>query len=386
MALARRSTLTLAARAARQQLLSTFNFDPVRFAERVAAWLIPEGADSDVVVSSRVRLARNVKGYPFVTKLSDERAVELSEQLRPALQALDIDGSMNWVSIADAPVVLRLLLRERHIVSRDLAPIPEERAAAAGRAVVFSDSERVSVMVNEEDHLRVQSMACGFRLEEAWRVASELDRELEARVAYAYEPHYGYLTCCPTNVGTGLRASVMLHLPALALLPTEIEKVFTAATRTGLAIRGLYGEGSRAVGDFYQISNQITLGRSEETLLAELRELVPAVIKFERNVRAELFKAQKDKLLDRVRRSHGLLRTARAMPTDNALAHLSNLRLGALLGVFEDGSTADLARMRVQIQKGHLQVLSQRRMAEELVDATERDRMRAEFLRACFRS
>jgi protein arginine kinase len=229
-------------------------------------------------------------------------------------------------------------------------------------------------------------MACGFRLDEAWQLASELERRIGERIECSYDATYGYLTCCPTNVGTGLRASVMLHLPALALLPTEIEKVFTAAQRTGLAVRGLYGEGSRAVGDFYQLSNQVTLGRSEETLLAELRELVPAVIKFERTVRAELLKEQRDKVLDRVRRSRGMLRTARAMPTDNALAHLSNLRLGCLLGVFDGAEVDDLARMRVQIQKGHLQVLSQRRLADELVDATERDRLRAEFLRGRFRS
>jgi protein arginine kinase len=358
--------------------------DPLRFAERVPSWLIPQGVDSDVVVSCRVRLARNVAGRPFVTKLSDERAAELAGELRPELVRLKLDGEMLWTSIAEAPVVWRLLLRERHLVSRDLAPSSEERPAQPGRAVAFSRSERLSVMINEEDHLRLQSMASGFQLEDAWERAKELDRVLEQAIPYAFADTYGYLTCCPTNVGTGLRASVMLHLPALAMAPSEIEKVFTAASRTGLAVRGLYGEGSRAIGDFYQISNQVTLGRSEEDLIGELHELVPAILKFERSVRAELHRTHKRAIEDRVRRSHGLLRTSRAMPTDGALAHLSNLRLGQVLGIFSEVPLDTLARLRVQIQKAHLQTLLKREVEADLLDPTERDRLRAEFLRKQF--
>jgi protein arginine kinase len=358
--------------------------DPLRFAERVPSWLIPQGVDSDVVVSCRVRLARNVAGRPFVTKLSDERAAELAGELRPELVRLKLDGEMLWTSIAEAPVVWRLLLRERHLVSRDLAPSSEERPAQQGRAVAFSRSERLSVMINEEDHLRLQSMASGFQLEDAWERAKELDRVLEQAIPYAFADTYGYLTCCPTNVGTGLRASVMLHLPALAMAPSEIEKVFTAASRTGLAVRGLYGEGSRAIGDFYQISNQVTLGRSEEDLIGELHELVPAILKFERSVRAELHRTHKRAIEDRVRRSHGLLRTSRAMPTDGALAHLSNLRLGQVLGIFSEVPLDTLARLRVQIQKAHLQTLLKREVEADLLDPTERDRLRAEFLRKQF--
>lgn len=358
--------------------------DPLRFAERVPSWLVPQGPDSDVVVSCRVRLARNVAGRPFVTKLSDERASELANELRPELVRIKIDGEMLWTSMSEAPVLWRLLLRERHLVSRDLAPSSDERPAQAGRAVAFSRSERLSVMINEEDHLRLQSMASGFQLEDAWERARELDRALEAAVPFAYAEAFGYLTCCPTNVGTGLRASVMLHLPALAMAPSEIEKVFTAASRTGLAVRGLYGEGSRAIGDFYQISNQVTLGRNEEDLIAELRELVPAILEFERAVRGELHRSHKRAIEDRVRRSHGLLRTSRAMPTDGALAHLSNLRLGQVLGIFDEVSLDVLARLRVQIQKAHLQTLTQREVDAELLEPTERDRVRAEFLRKQF--
>jgi protein arginine kinase len=250
--------------------------------------------------------------------------------------------------------------------------------------VAFSRAETLSIMVNEEDHLRLQSMASGFGLDAAWERAQACDRALERRVAYAADEQYGYLTCCPTNVGTGLRASVMLHLPALALARTEMEKVFTAATRTGLAVRGLYGEGSRAIGDFYQVSNQVTLGRTEADLIGELQELVPAIVRFERRVRDELVREQRTALLDRVTRSWGLVRSARAMPTDGALAHLSNLRLGAVLGLWSGATVEQLAKVRVQIQKAHLQVLHERQIANELVEPSERDRLRAAYLRKTF--
>ncbi|MBM3989525.1 MAG: ATP--guanido phosphotransferase [Planctomycetes bacterium] len=364
--------------------MSASAFDPVRLAERVASWLVPAGDASDVVISSRVRLARNLDGYPFVPKLSDERARELANKLRPALESFGCAGRMQWIDIAESSDVLRLLLRERHLVSRDLAPSAEERAARIGRAVAFSDDERLSVMVNEEDHLRLQSMEAGFDLEAAFARALALDREIETRLKYATSTQHGYLTACPTNVGTGLRASVMLHLPALALVQSELEKVFTAAARTGLAVRGLYGEGSRAFGDFYQLSNQVTLGRSEESLLAELRELVPAVVAFERSMRAELVKSRRPELSDRAARALGLVRSSRAMSTETALSHLSILRLGQLLGLCSELDLRTLARLRVQIQKAHLQVQSQRAVAKEFVEPTERDRLRAEALRRAF--
>ena len=359
--------------------------DPKRFADRVAPWLTPEGPDSDVVFSCRVRLARNVEGYPFVSKLSGERALELCERLQPDLCALDlgkdVGNEVEWVLLPNADSVLRLLLRERHLVSRDLAPVSKDRPVQPGRAVAFTREETLSIMVNEEDHLRLQTMVGGFDLDRAWERAREVDRQLEQRVSFAHSERYGYLTCCPTNVGTGMRASVMLHLPALGLVRSELEKVFTAAQRTGLAVRGLYGEGSRAVGDFYQISNQVTLGRPEDVLIEELRDLVPAIVRFERDVRRMLLDEQRSALVDRVSRSYGMLRTARAMPTDGALAHLSNLRLGACLGIWKEVPLEDLARMRVQIQKGHLQALSAGQETSSILDASARDRLRAAYLR-----
>jgi protein arginine kinase len=373
--------------------VSVTSLDPRKFAERLPRWLVPQGPDSDVVISCRVRLARNVEGFPFVSKLSDERAVELCQRVQATLCSPELaeaarpadapPGSeeMLWVEVGDATPLVRLLLRERHLVSRDLAPIPEERPSLPGRAVAFSSAETVSVMVNEEDHLRLQAMTPGFELERAWERATAVERVLEQRIQPAFDREVGYLTCCPTNVGTGLRASVMLHLPALGMVRTEIEKVFAAAQRTGLAVRGLYGEGSRAFGDFYQVSNQVTLGRSEEQLVAELAELVPAVVRYERTLRESLMAERRAALVDRVSRSYGLLRTARAMPTDGALAHLSSLRLGLHLGLWKELPAEELARARVQIQKGHVQALSQDPVEAELIDPSERDRLRAASLR-----
>ncbi|MBI5434660.1 MAG: protein arginine kinase [Planctomycetes bacterium] len=355
--------------------------DCTKFAERVAAWLTEHGPEGDVVVSSRVRLARNLAEYPFVTKLAPERAVELCERVREPLNALRVSGPMHWVPIHEAPPVLRLCLRERHLVSRDLAPSAEERAALPGRAVAYSDDETVSVMVNEEDHLRVQAMRPGFDLGTAFQRAQQADRDLEHALPFAVSETYGYLTCCPTNVGTGLRASVMLHLPALSLVRSELEKVFMAVQRTGLALRGLYGEGTKATGDFYQVSNQVTLGRDENQLAAELVDLVASVVRFERRVRESLMKEQRASLADRVSRSLGMLRSARFMTTDNALAHLSNLRLGVYLGLWPAGTSTLVNRLRIQIQRGHLQALNSRDATVELVEPSERDRLRAALLR-----
>lgn len=328
-----------------------------------------------------MRLARNLAEYPFIPRLDPKNAEELCEKLRVALVEARLDGETLWVPMTSATPVLRLMLRERHLISRDLAPSEDGQGAQPGRAVAFGASETISVMVNEEDHVRLQSLAGGFQLDAAWRRAQELDRFLEARVPFAFTAKLGYLTGCPTNVGTGLRASVMMHLPALSMVRSELEKVFAAAQKTGLAVRGMYGEGSRAAGDFYQISNQVTLGRSEAQLVDDLRALVPCIIEFERKVRATLLREQRPALRDRVSRSLGLLRTARAMQTEAALAHVSNLRLGMHLGLITEAPLSILNELGVQVQKGHVQALHQEEPSTALLEASERDRLRASWLR-----
>lgn len=355
--------------------------DARSLASRVGSWLASGGPDSDVVISCRVRLARNVEGEPFMARLDSERALELSDRLRVPLLDARIDGETLWVPMAEANPVLRLLLHERNLISRDLCPVEEQGHALPGRAVAFGQTETVSVMVNEEDHVRLQALAAGFDLDLAWKRAKVLDGYLEGRVSFAHTRELGYLTGCPTNVGTGLRASVMLHLPALGLVRSELEKVFNAAQRTGLAVRGMHGEGSRAAGDLYQISNQITLGRSESRLIDDLRALVPEIVAFERRVRTALLEEQRTPLADRVHRSLGLLQTARAMPTDGALAHLSNLRLGVHLKLFDGVSLDTLNELGIQVQKGHVQALTEASGEDDLLEVSERDKRRAGYLR-----
>jgi protein arginine kinase len=365
--------------------VSYSSFEPRRFAERLGSWLDSRGPESDVVVSCRTRLARNVAGYPFVPKLEPERAEELAKRLRPLLLERRIDGETIWVGMHEATPLVRLLLRERHLATRDLAPSDPASAPAPGRAVAFGMDETVSVMVNEEDHLRLQSISAGHSLMEAWERVRGLDRSLEGQVGFAVSERLGYLTGCPTNVGTGLRASVMLHLPALGMVRPELEKVFAAAQRTGLAVRGMYGEGSRAAGDFYQISNQITLGRSEEQLIADLEALVPAIVGFERRVRDTLLAERRRFLQDRVDRSHNRLGSALSLPTEVALQHLSDLRLGAALGLVDALEPHDLDTLAIQVQRGHVQVLSgDPAPADGLLEPSARDRQRASFLRRRF--
>ncbi|MEM9382462.1 MAG: ATP--guanido phosphotransferase [Planctomycetota bacterium] len=354
--------------------------DSRSLARQTGSWLGSEGPDADVVVSCRVRLARNVDGVPFMTRIEADRAEELSHDLRLALLDARIDGETRWVPMTDASPVLRLLLLERNLISRDLLP-RDAQSTAPGRAVAFGETETVSVMVNEEDHVRLQALAAGFDLDLAWQRAEILDRYLEDRVTFATSSRLGYLTGCPTNVGTGLRASVMLHLPALGMVRTELEKVFSAAQRTGLAVRGMHGEGSRAAGDLYQISNQVTLGRCERDLIDDLRALVPEIVRFERRMRGTLVDEMGSALHDRITQSFGTLRTSRAIPTDVALAHLSYVRLGLHTGLFEGTRLEVLNELGLQVQRGHIQVLQAPGEEEELLDASERDKLRASFLR-----
>lgn len=349
------------------------------FANTVSPWLRDKDSSNDVVVSCRVRLARNLRSFHFSPRLSGEQAVELAHAVRPALEEAALDGETLWVPLEETSLVLRLMLRERHLISRDLAPSDQE--VRPGRALAFGAGEGLSVMVNEEDHLRLQSVSPGFSLDQAHQAALELDRFLERRLPYAFDPQIGYLTGCPTNVGTGLRASVMLHLPALSLVRDELGKVFTAAQRTGLAVRGLYGEGSRAAGDCYQISNQVTLGRDEDSLIDDLRALVPVIVDFERKVRAALLDDQRSALTDRIMQAVGVLRTSRTLATDDALTHLSSLRLGHSLGILKKTPLEVLRELSVQVHKGHLQAMDPKADAEAILDPSERDIRRAQLLR-----
>ncbi|HKX46367.1 MAG TPA: hypothetical protein VJP77_06665, partial [Planctomycetota bacterium] len=356
-----------------------------RFPRAIGAWLSEPGPLGDVVVSCRTRLARNLAAYPFVNRLNDRQAHEIADRLRACFAEHPLEGGdTTWVDLSNSDDVERLLLRERHLVSRDHAPVEAPKPILPGRAVVFSAAETTAAMVNEEDHLRLQGFAAGFDLERAWERVRALDRQVESQVELAASERLGYLTACPTNVGTGLRASVMLHLPSLGLARTELEKVFNAAQRTGLVVRGMYGEGSRAGGDLYQVSNQITLGRSEADLVGDLAALVPCVVEFERRVRATLVEEHGGELRDRVVYSLGFLRTTQPLETGTALMHLSRLRLGVALGWVSEVTQSAVDALFVHVQRGHVQALGDPARHGRLLTEKERDALRARLLRRSF--
>src|SRR5438309_5519537 len=241
-------------------------------------WLRGTGPESDIVISSRVRLARNLAAFPFTNRATAFQKAEIEGLLRDRIAKLELSPKLGYVNVPGLSTLDRQFLVERQLISRELA------AAEGPRGVALGPQETVSLMVNEEDHIRLQVMRSGFALDEAWQQIDRVDDLLEQRVSYAFSDEFGYLTACPTNVGTGMRGSVMLHLPAL-VMTKDIEKVFRALQKINLAVRGLYGEGSRASGDFYQISNQVTLGKSETKILNEIRDVIPRIITYERQAR-----------------------------------------------------------------------------------------------------
>ena len=263
-------------------------------------WLRGDGPESDIVISSRVRLARNVAGFPFVTRASADARNQIVHAVLAAIHSGVRDRTIYDINVETLSALDGQLLTERQLISRELA------RGDGARAVAVSEGERYSVMINEEDHLRIQVLHSGYSLDECWKEATTLDDQIEAGVPFAFHPEFGYLTACPTNVGTGIRVSVMVHLPALRIT-REIQKVHQAAQKINLAVRGLYGEGSQAMGDFYQISNQVTLGKSEQQLIENVQEVVSHIVKWERRVRDLLIRDNKSQLHDQIARAFGTL-------------------------------------------------------------------------------
>jgi protein arginine kinase len=264
----------------------------------------------------------------------------------------------------------RQFLVERQLISRELATVLE-----GPRGVAFDTRESVSIMVNEEDHLRLQVMRSGLALDEAWGEIDRVDDAMESRLTYAFHDQFGYLTACPTNVGTGMRASVMLHLPALGIT-RQIEKVFKALQKINLVVRGLYGEGSRASGDLYQISNQVTLGRSEQRVLTEIREVITMILQYERQARQVLVRERKQAEQDRVARAIGTLGSATMITSEETMELLSAVRLGIHLNLLDDLPPTTVNQLFIHTQAAHLQKI----MGAPL-DGEERNAARAKYLR-----
>lgn len=339
--------------------------------EAVSPWMEAEGPDADIVLSSRVRLARNLKQYPFPIMASDESHREVNEQVDENVngKAYDTLGAFSMFAIDQLQPIEKRVLVEKHMISPNLAQNTHHGS------VLINEKQSVSIMVNEEDHLRIQCLFPAFQLNEALTLASGVDDWIEQKVDYAFDEKRGYLTSCPTNVGTGMRASVMMHLPALALTQ-QMGRMIPAINQLGLVVRGIYGEGSEALGNVFQISNQITLGKSEEDIVEDLRGVTLQLIQQERQARKSLLAAVKIRLEDRVFRSYGILDNSRIIESKEAATCLSDVRLGIDVGLIENVSRNILNELMILTQPGFLQ-----QYAGRSLEADERDRLRAELIR-----
>ena len=338
-------------------------------AAKCGEWLKGVGPESDIVVSSRIRLARNLADYPFISRANDQDRSAIEKSLQQHVISLNRDFGLWYVDVNELDGLDRQFLVERQLISREHAD------SEGARGVAIDTGERISLMINEEDHLRIQVLHSGFDLAKAWERINGIDDLLEAKITYAFDSRLGYLTACPTNVGTGMRVSVMLHLPAL-VITRQIEKVFRSLHKISLAVRGLYGEGSQAMGDFYQISNQITLGKREEELIQQVGDVVPVLIDYERRAREFLMRESLENLHDRVSRAYGILSTAQTISSEETMHLLSSVRMGVELGLLPDLAIGKVNELFIQTQPAHLQKIS----GSEL-DTADRNVARATFLR-----
>ena len=302
--------------------------------DALSEWMKGKGPDSDVVISSRIRLARNLNSNPFPMLATNQQSKEVSDQILDSIRQPEFNhiGALESIHLDELNELEKRVLVEKHLISPNLAN------EARNGAVILSENESVSIMINEEDHLRIQCLYPGFQIKEAWDLANQIDDYFEAKLDYAFDEQRGFLTSCPTNVGTGLRASVMMHLPAL-VLTQQINRILSAISQVGLAVRGLYGEGSEAIGNIFQISNQITLGQSEEEIIDNLYGVAKQIVEHERVAREKLLDESKMKITDRVQRSFGILSHAAIMHSKEAAQRLSDVRLGIDLGIIKDVST-----------------------------------------------
>jgi protein arginine kinase len=316
------------------------------------SWLEASGDHADIVLSTRVRLARNLQGHAFGprARVNDREAV--LKRFRASIPRAESLKGGTLLELPELPARTRRILLERRLVTRDL--LGDADGPARGTAVHLSDDGPVSVMINEEDHLRVQSLVSGLRISEAWRIVDRLDEELGRELPFAYHHEFGFLTSCPTNVGSGLRASVFMHLPGL-VLTKEIGKVLQGLGQVGLTFRGLYGEGSEVVGNFFQVSNQTTLGKTEEDLVDHLDKIVRQVIQYELQARQVLLRDARAVTEDKIWRAYGLLRYARSLSFEELMNLLSGVRLGVSLKLLPGLRVYTLNKMMIFTQPAHLE-------------------------------
>ncbi|MGI6077783.1 MAG: ATP--guanido phosphotransferase [Fastidiosipilaceae bacterium] len=319
------------------------------------SWYLTCGPEQDVILSSRVRLARNVDTYPFTGHLDDQQAVELSQKIRDSIYAAnskmpDLYRDLDLTELTD--VACEALVEQR-LISEELLHSPNKRRKAASR-VVISNDESVSIMIGEEDHIRIQAMTPGLDLQSAYKQAEEIALLVEERLPIAYDELFGFLTACPTNTGTGMRASVMAHLPGLTHYK-QIDQLRRKLDRMGFTVRGAYGEHSKAVGCLYQISNQVTLGLSELDILSDLRSIIDQIIQLERKARQKMQEHSGTKLEDKLYRNLGVLQQARYISGAEALERISDLALAIELGYFTDLDFKTIKKLLAAIGAGTIQ-------------------------------
>lgn len=339
--------------------------------QAISPWMRKDGPDNDIVLSSRIRLARNCAQVSFPISGDQEKLTEIRDFFQSEYEHVSFQDyeNLEFIRISDLTPIERRVLVEKHLISPHLA----KRSQIA--AALISKNEQVSVMINEEDHIRMQLYFPGLQLTNALEKAFEFDDWIEDKVNYAFDETKGYLTSCPTNVGTGMRASVMMHLPAL-VMTQQISRMVPAINQLGLVVRGIYGEGSEAQGNIFQISNQITLGKSEEDIVEDLQSVVQQLIEHERKARNNIMEQSETRLEDRIYRSFGTLAYSRIIESKEAAACLSNVRLGIDLSVIKNVSRNILNELMVLTQPGFLQ-----QYAEKTLTANERDVLRASLIR-----
>ena len=332
----------------------------------------PSSSKTAIVLMTRIRLARNVAGQSFPGWAKPAQRESILESCSAAVVAAPQLKRAFRLTISDLSELERQILVERHLISRELS------GAKSGSGVVISRDQSISVMLNEEDHLRIQVLRAGFNLKKVWATINDLDSAIEDRLDFAFSPTLGYLTACPTNIGTAMRASAMMHLPAL-VISNQMEKIVRAVNQLGMVVRGLFGEGSDASGSIFQISNQTTLGESEEEIIKRLGAVLQSIVEHEQNARARLLEADAGKLFDKIGRAYGILQNSHVLSSSEAMNLLSLIRLGVDLGAFPDANRAITDRLLIEAQPGHLQHAQKGEF-----DPAQRDVLRASLLRSEF--
>ncbi len=327
---------------------------------------------SAIVLMTRVRLARNLAGHSFPGWAKGPQRDQVLEVCRTAVTATPQMKRCFNLTVGDLSELEKQILVERHLISRELS------GAKSGAGVVISKDQTFSVMMNEEDHLRIQVLRSGFNLKKAWNAINDFDTALEEHLDFAFSPTFGYLTACPTNLGTGLRGSAMMHLPAL-VISNQMEKVVRAVNQLGMVVRGLFGEGSDASGSIFQISNQTTLGESEDEIIKRLTSVLQSIIEHELNAREKLLEADAGKLLDKVGRAYGILQNSHLLSSSEAMNLLSLIRLGIDLGAFPDAQRSIIDRLFIEAQPGHLQHVQKGEFEPGQRDVLRAARLRSEF-------